>query len=180
MTTKVIDEYGVGEDPFADDEVKPTTRSGLPSVYDALRADLEKPVDLKKDFVYKVRGRDIQLRISADLPLKKLNRWRLNATNRKTGMIDAVEFNTALIAGQTKVFVVDGKDVYEDNDAINFLHKDVIDSLNALDWRGAVGTFFGRDSEIIRCGNEILVECGYGEDEDFITDEEDENTDPLV
>lgn len=178
MTNKVIDEYGV-DDILADDEVKPTTKSGLPSVYDTLRVELEKPIDLKKDFIYTVKGRDIKLRISADLPIKKMNRWRVAATNRKTGFVDQVHFSTLLIAGQTNVFIVNGEDVYDGNEPLNFRNKDVIESLNALDYQGAISIFFGRDAEIIRCGNEILEEAGYGDEEDFAVDDEDENTDPL-
>lgn len=181
--TKNFDEYGVdGTDLMADDDAPQSrTRSGLPSVFATLRAELEKPIGLEEDFVYKVRGREIDLRISADLPVRKLNRWRVASTNKKNGLVDQLMFSRLIIVGQTKCLVINGENCTDDDGTwLNFSHKDVIDSLDALDYHAAVDKFFGRDAEVIRCGNEILEKAGYGEDEDFNVDEEDEGNDPLA
>ena len=71
MTTKSYDEFGLDSDILDDKTPENKTRSGLPSIFTTLRAELEKPVDIVPDFVYPVRGREISLRISTELPLKK-------------------------------------------------------------------------------------------------------------
>ena len=183
MTNKNFDEYGVdGTDLLTkDDAPQHKTRSGLPSVFATLRSELEKPVGLEKDFIYKVRGRDIDLRIATDLPVRMLNRWRVAASNKKNGVVDQLLFSRLIIAGQTQCFVINGEDGVDDDGVwLNFRHKDVIDSLDALDYHAAIDKFFGRDAEVIRCGNEILEKAGYGDDEDFNVDEDDDNNDPLA
>lgn len=175
MTTKTFDEFDL-DDKYSEDK---TTRSGMPSILSSIRSELEKPVDFEPNFVYTVKGRPLALRISNDLPLKKLNRWRIAATNKKNGAIDQLLFSRLLIAGQTECFVSDGVDAVENGEWLNFRHKDVIEWLDALDYHAAIDKFFGRDAEVIRCGNEILEKTGYGDDEDFGVDEDDDNSDPL-
>ena len=180
MTTKSFDEFGLEEDILDEKAQENKTRSGLPSIFTTLRAELEKPVDLVPDFIYPVRGREISLRISTDLPLKKLNRWRVAATNRKNGMVDQLLFSRLLIAGLTQCFVISGEDAIMDGEWLNFRHKDVIDSLDALDYHAAIDKFFARDAEVIRCGNEILEKSGYGDEVDLDVDDESGDTDPLA
>lgn len=175
MTT--IDEFGVNNDVLLETEApKPTTRSGLSSVYDQVRAELSKPVNVAETYTLKVRGRDLSLRVKSDLPLEQLEKWRkASAKRRGSDQADTIQLSTYVIAGQTKCLIVDGVDATDDHgDFLSFRHKDVQEALGALDYAGAVKNFCGTDAEILRLSGEILEKCGYGEyDEDDLEDGED-------
>ena len=176
---RVIDEFtDIEEDVFEDQPIKPTTRTGLQSVYDQFRAELSKPVDSAPTFVYKTKSRPIGVRFSTDLPLEKLERWRKVAAKRSKNDADVLQLAYLVIAGQAQCFVMNGEDVTDNNgEAPVFRSKDVQESLGVLDYQGAIHKFYGSsDPEVLRASGEILEKCGWGDDEDF--DEEDDE-DPL-
>src|SRR5687767_6451145 len=111
---------------------KPTTRSGLPSVYDQLRKELARPTDVPKHIVLKVTARpNISVKYKTDVALEQLDRWRITARkNKKRDTLDVREFNSLIIISQCVGILFDGEEVEDENgDPITFRSKEFIESL---------------------------------------------------
>ena len=171
--------YGDDEfDDLLDVETKPTTSSGMGSVYDQLRQELGKPAVSEKTFTKKIPLRpSVELKFSTDLPLEKLDRWRQAARKKKNrDEVDIRFFNQLVIASQCVGIIFNGEEATDEaGKALTFRHQGLIDSLNALDVYGAVTELIGRDSDILKIGDEVLSAAGYDDEDDM----EDDETDPL-
>jgi len=164
-------------DDGVDVDIAPApSKKNFSTVYDQFRSELGKPVTVEKEIVKPVPARKaIKVKFSTEIDLDQINRWRTKSKkSRKSDEIDLVLFNEMVIASQCRGFIIDGKDVYDENeDTVTFSTQGFMDSLNALTVYGAIKELYVRDSDILRVGDEILEAAGYGE-----SDFEDE-TDPL-
>jgi hypothetical protein len=173
---RTIDDTGVASYDDTDYQTpKPTTRSGLPSVYDQLRKELSRPTDVPKHVILKVPARpNISVKYKTDVALEQLDRWRVAARkNKKRDTLDVREFNSLILVSQCVGILFDGEEVEDENgDAITFRTQEFIESLGALEAKGAIKALYDRDADILRAGAEILKAAGYD-------DEEDDEEDPL-
>jgi hypothetical protein len=162
---KVVSNYNMSGNTSGSEK-----KSGFPTVYDKLRAELSQPAKVELEKVIPAgKGRPgWGLRVNLDLDLEKLDRWRISARKSKgKEALDMQRYNSLVIASQTLCLVYDGED-FEDQEGnrLNFASQEVIEMLKAYDVHGAIKNFFARDADILKIGGEILEACGYIEDED--------------
>jgi hypothetical protein len=150
-------------------------KTKLPTVYDTMRSALSKPavVDPTKNIKVGPTRPGFSLKISTDLPLEKLDRWRIAARKTKgKEALDMRRYNSMVIGSQTVCLVYEGEDFLDDEgNPQNFMSAAVHEMLGAFEYEGAIKNFFERDADIIKMGSEILEACGYLDNDD--EDEED-------
>jgi len=184
MSEPVWDEPDEFAAPDPDAAPKHKTESGLPSIYAAFRAELQKPADLPKDIVLRVPGREsLAVRYSVDLPLDKLHRWQKAARKKKndpTSQIDTMHFNLTVLQEQCISLVFNGEDVTDKEDEpLTFKNEAFQEQLGALDARGAIKEFYVRDPYVLRASADILTAAGYSQDDANGFAEGEDEDDPL-
>lgn len=142
----------------------------LPTVYDRMRAELAKPAVVEKTKVIKVGPTrpGFAIKFSTDLPLEKLDTWRIRARKvRGKEAIDVRHYNSLVIGSQCVGIIYEGEEVFDDNnEPLTFHSESFIESVGAFEFAGAIKSFFVRDADIIKIGAEVLEACGYTDDED--------------
>lgn len=171
---------------FVDPDAAPKhkTETGLPSVYDNMRADLTKPIDLPKDVTIPVKGRaGFAVKFDVDIPLEKLHRWQ-KASRKKpndpTSELNTLFFHQTVIQETCLALVYKGEDVFNKQDErVTFKDDGFQDQFGAMDARAAIKSFYARDPYILSVSADILVAAGYAQDDTSGFRDGDDPEDPL-
>lgn len=154
-----------------------------------LRARVAERTALKPTVV-EVPGGTIRLTCSVNVDSKDIQRWNRKALGpvaRKsanpTGLdVDPAVLHTAVLVGTTEYIEVLGtggqwKTITDtEGNELTFKDAELLNAFGALDSGTAVRNLFGRDSDIVKAGTQVLTRAGWAEG--ATGEESDDDSDP--
>lgn len=165
---------------------QPEEFAGLDTLSLLKQAAAERQRQVTETVTITVPGGRIRLVCTPDIPEKELRRWQrasLPADKRKNGTGTPLDSNQMVMAGLALTYVTESMQVLDSHDnvtwhtvehngeALGLGDPALLNAFGAMDVQYLLKSIFGRESDVIRAGQEIMAAAGWagemgGDDED--------------